>query len=45
MLEIVNPKTNLSKVINTSDYTFEEVDKIIVFYTKIGWKVRHIFIV
>ena len=41
MIEIVNPKTNLSKVINTSDYTFEEVDEIIVFYTKIGWRVRH----
>ena len=40
MLQIVNPKTNLSKIINTLDYTYEEVDEIITFYTKIGWKVR-----
>ena len=39
MLEIINTKNGLSKVINTKDYTYEEVDKIIVFYNKVGFKV------
>jgi hypothetical protein len=42
MLKITNLRTNLNKIIDTSKYTFEEVDEIIVFYNKIGWKVTYV---
>jgi len=39
VLKITNPRNGLSKFINTNKYTAQEVDTIIVFYTKIGFKV------
>ena len=40
MIKVTNPKNNLSKDIIWDNYTKEEVDKIIVFYTNLGWKVE-----
>ena len=38
-LIIRNPKSGLSKELNTNDYSFKDIDDIIVFYSRIGWKV------
>jgi hypothetical protein len=41
-LKISNPKTNFCKLINTAEYTADEVDEIIVFYTNAKYTVEHI---